>query len=222
MYMIAYRQGFGDILAEGIMRASQHIGGEAARAAIYTLKGNSPRGHDHRTGWGEMFDTAVSNTGTIETHTILSAQQPYNAGAGNPQGTYEGVALTKGISIFVDSLGNCRFPSGLNHALLTEATAAITGWNLTLEETKQIGLRAVNLMKVFNLRVGISAELDAPSTRYGSTPVDGPTRGIGVTEHWNDMLRNYYMLMGWDAETGKPTPETLSELGLNHIIKDIW
>jgi aldehyde:ferredoxin oxidoreductase len=222
MYMIAHRQGFGDILAEGIMRASQQFGGEAARAAIYTLKGNSPRGHDHRTGWGEMFDTAVSSTGTIETHTILSAQSPYNAAAGNPQGTLEGVALTKGISIFVDSLGNCRFPSGLNHALLTEAAAAITGWNLTLEETKQIGLRAVNLMKVFNLRAGIRKDVDAPSTRYGSTPVDGPTHGIGIAKHWDDMLRSYYTLMGWEVETGKPLPKTLGALGLNHIIRDIW
>ena len=221
IYMVAHRQGFGNILAEGVMRASRKIGGEAAKAAIYTLKGNSPRGHDHRTSWGEMFDTAVSNTGTIESHTTLSAQPPYNAGAGNPQGTAEGVALTKGIPTFADSLGNCRFPSGLNHALLTEAVNATTGWNLSLEETKNIGLRAVNLMKVFNLRAGITRELDAPSERYGSTPVDGPTKGISIKPHWDSMLRNYYKLMGWDEETGKPLPETLRKLDLEYVIRDI-
>lgn len=222
MYMIAHRVGFGNILADGVMRASQRLGGEAAEAAIYTLKGNSPRGHDHRTSWGEMFDTVVSNTGTIETHTILSAQPPYNAGAGNPQGTSDGVALTKGIMIFVDCLGNCRFPSGLNHALLTEAAAAVTGWDLSLEETKNVGLRAVSLMKVFNLRVGITKELDTPSERYGSTPVDGPTKGISVRPHWDQMLRNYYNLMGWDEDTEKPLPETLRKLDLGHVIRDIW
>ena len=219
IHMIAHRQGFGNILADGVMRASQKIGGEAAEAAIYTLKGNSPRGHDHRTRWGEMFDTAVSNTGTIETHTALSGRPPYNAGAGNPQGTTEGVALTKGIMIFVDSLGNCRFPSGLNHALLTEATSAVTGWDLSLEETKNIGLRALNLMKIFNLRARITKELDAPSERYGSTPVDGPSKGISIRPHWDSMLRNYYRLMGWDEETGKPLPETLRKLGLEHVNK---
>jgi len=222
MHMTAHRQGFGNILADGVMRASQRIGGEAARAAIYTLKGNTPRGHDHRTSWGEMFDTVVSNTGTIETHTSLSASPPYNAGAGNPQGTTEGVALTKGIVSFNDSLGNCRFPSGLNHALLTEATSAVTGWDLSLEETKDIGLRAVNLMKAFNLRVGITKDLDAPSARYGSMPVDGPTKGISIRPQWDSMLRHYYRLMGWDEETGRPLPETLRKLGLEHVVKDIW
>jgi aldehyde:ferredoxin oxidoreductase len=222
MHMMAQRQGFGNILADGVMRASQRIGGEAAKAAIYTMKGNTPRGHDHRTSWGEMFDTAVSNTGTIETHTSLSAQPPYNAGAGNPQGTTEGVALTKGIMNFNDSLGNCRFPTGLNHALLTEATSAITGWDLSLEETKNIGLRSVNLMKAFNLRAGITKELDAPSARYGSTPVDGPTEGVSIRPQWDSMLRNYYQLMGWDEETGKPLPETLKKLDLEYVIRDIW
>jgi len=222
LYMIAHRQGIGDTLANGVMRASLKIGGEAAKAAIYTLKGNSPRGHDHRTSWGEMFDTAVSNTGTIETLTALSAVPPYSAGAGNPHGTTEGVALTKGITVFIDSLGNCRFPSGANHALLTEAVNAVTGWNLSLEETKKVGLRAVNLMKVFNLRTGITKDLDAPSERYGSTPVDGPSKGISIKPHWDTMLRNYYLLMGWDEETGKPLPETLRKLDLEHVIRDVW
>ena len=222
MYMIAHRQGFGNTLAEGIMRASKKTGGEAARAAIYTLKGNTPRGHDHRTMWGEMFDTVVSNTGTIETHTILSAVPPYNAGAGRPKETVEGVALTKGILSFVDSLGNCREPTGLNLNLLTEALASITGWDLTPEEAKDVGLRAVNLMKAFNLRVGFGKELDAPSERYGSTPIDGPTEGISIQPHLESMLREYYSLMGWDENTGKPLPQTLKRLGLEHIIKDIW
>ncbi len=222
MHMIAYRQGFGNVLAEGIMRASKKFGCEAEKAAIYTLKGNSPRGHDHRTMWGEMFDTVVSNTGTIETHTILSSVPPYNAGAGKPQETVEGVALTKGILSFVDSLGNCREPTGLNLNLLTEAVAAITGWDLTPEETKNVGLRAVNLMKAFNLRVGFDKESDAPSERYGSTPIDGPTQGISIQPHLDSMIREYYSLMGWDKDTGKPLPQTLTKLGLEHVIKDIW
>jgi len=61
MTMIAHRQGIGDLLAEGIMRVSRKIGGEAAKAAIYPLKGNAPRGHDHRTRWGS-FSTPSSPT----------------------------------------------------------------------------------------------------------------------------------------------------------------
>src|SRR5207247_1292395 len=60
-------EGFGDLLAEGVKRASEKLGGEAAKAAIYTGKGASPRGHDHRARWEEMLDTATSSTATMET-----------------------------------------------------------------------------------------------------------------------------------------------------------
>jgi len=222
MHMIAHRKGFGDLLAEGILRASQKLGGEAAKAAIYTLKGNSPRGHDHRTIWGEMFDTIVSNTGTIETHTSLSSALPYKASAGNPDGTSKGVALTKGILVWEDCLGNCRFNTGFDLLITSEAASAVTGWEISPEAAKVIGLRVINLMKVYNLRAGITKELDAPSERYSSTPVDGPAKGISIHSHFDSMLKNYYKLMGWDEDTGKPLPETLKKLDLGHLIKDIW
>jgi aldehyde:ferredoxin oxidoreductase len=72
-------------------------------------------------------------------------------------------------------------------------------------------------MRAYNLRAGIGAEYDRPSTRYGSTPVDGPTAGISILPHWDEMLRNYYTLMGWDPETGIPLPETLKALGIGCV-----
>jgi aldehyde:ferredoxin oxidoreductase len=221
LYMTAYRQGFGDILAEGVMRASQRIGGEAAECAIYTWKGNAPRGHDHRTAWGELFDTTVSNTGTIETHRALMDPKAGNT-PGNPMKTSTAVATTKGIMEFDDSLGTCRFNTRMNLVLDAEAVAAVTGWDFTAEEAKAVGLRIVNLMKAFNLRAGITKELDYPSTRYGSTHVDGPWKDMGIMSHWEAMLENYYHLMGWDVTTGKPLPETLRKLDIEHVIQDIW
>ena len=220
LYMMARREGIGDLLSKGIMRASIEIGGEAARAAIYTLKGNSPRGHDHRTRWGEMFDTIVSSTGTLENHVSISGLPPYSGGPGEPVKVALGEARTKGVMILNDSLGNCRFPTGLDLALFTDALNAVTGWDMTQEEAQNVGLRAVNLMKVYNLRVGIGRDKDAPSERYGSTPVDGPTAGVSIQPDLDDMLRRYYTEMGWDPETSKPLAETLRNLGLEHIIED--
>ncbi len=57
--MISHREGFGDVLAEGVKRASEKVGGEAAKCAVYTRKGASPRGHDHRGRWEEMLDTCT-------------------------------------------------------------------------------------------------------------------------------------------------------------------
>lgn len=217
--MLSERRGFGDLLAEGVKLASEKIGGEAAEAAIYTMKGNTPRGHDHRTRWAEMFDTCVSNTGTIETHT--SVMGPEVQGTGDHMAVSTAVAETKGLMEFEDSLGVCRFNTRMNAKLLSEAISAATGWDFTAEEGKRVGLRAVNLMKAFNLRAGIGAELDRPSKRYGSTPVDGPSAGTSIMTRWDEMLRNYYRLMGWDPETGKPLPETLEELEIGYVSRDL-
>jgi aldehyde:ferredoxin oxidoreductase len=221
LHMVANREGFGDILAEGVKRASEKIGGPAAEAAIYTMKGNTPRGHDHRTRWAEMFDTCVSNTSTIETNTSILPPDPDVRGPANPIEVSTAVAITKGLMQLEDSAVVCRFNTRMNVKLITEALVAATGWDLTPEEGKTIGLRAVNLMRAFNLRTGMGKEHDRPSARYGSTPVDGPAAGVSILPHWEDMLTNYYELMGWDVETGIPLPETLESLGIGYVNNEL-
>ncbi|MEM2126329.1 MAG: aldehyde ferredoxin oxidoreductase C-terminal domain-containing protein, partial [Candidatus Methanosuratincola sp.] len=80
------------------------------------------------------------------------------------------------------------------------------------------GRRIVNLLRVFNLRCGITKEMDAPSARYGSIPQDGPARGISPMSVWEQVRRRYYEFMGWDPETGHPLPETLERLGLKTLV----
>jgi aldehyde:ferredoxin oxidoreductase len=218
LQMTAKREGFGDLLAEGVKRASQKLGGEAAKAAIYTMKGNSPRGHDHRNRWAEMFDTCVSNTGTIEAH--MSAMVPDAQGPANPMTVSDEVARTKGMMQLEDSAVTCRFNTRMNIDRLAEAISATTGWNMSPDEAWNIGKRAVNLLRAFNLQSGITSEHDRPSTRYGSTPVDGPTMGVSIMPHWDKMLENYYEKMGWSRE-GVPTKETLERLGIGWVWADL-
>jgi aldehyde:ferredoxin oxidoreductase len=216
--MTANRENFGDILAEGVKRASQKLGGEAANAAIYTMKGNSPRGHDHRNRWAEMFDTSVSNTGTIETH--MSVMVPDAQGPANPIIVSNEVARTKGMMQLEDSAVTCRFNTRMNLDRLAAAISAATGWDMTKGEAWDIGKRAVNLFRVFNIQSGITSELDRPSKRYGSTPVDGPTEGISIIPHWEAMLNNYYEKMGWTPE-GVPKKETLERLEMGWVWNDL-
>lgn len=213
--MIARREGIGDILAEGAMRAAKHVGGEAVNLAIYTKKGSTPRGHDHRARKWEGFDTCVSNTGTLEGPMI---------GAVGPQQWEEvstAVAKRKGQMQFEDSMVTCRFNTRNNTELLSQAVSAVTGWDFTYEEAINAGRRIFNLLRAFNIRHGLTSDLDYPSPRYVSKPVDGPYKGESLMPYWDKMLRNYYKIVGWDEETGKPLPETLKMLGLGHIIKDI-
>jgi aldehyde:ferredoxin oxidoreductase len=222
---VASRQGFGNILAEGVMRAAQHVGGEAPSMAIHTRKGNTPRSHDHRVQWLEMFDTCVSNTGTLETHSkppykLLGLPEVYDTFDPEVISTVE--AKIKGAMIFEDSVVTCRYQTATALGFLCQAINAATGWDMDFQEAMVVGRRAVNLARVLNLRRGIGTELDAPSARYGSTPQDGISAGRGIMPHWDKMLRNYYKLMGWDEKTGKPLPQTLSSLGLDFVIPHLW
>ena len=228
MGRIARREGIGDLLAEGVMRAAEGIGGEAVKFAVHTKKGNTPRGHDHRTRWSEMFDTATSSTGTMETGPMGNmAQDTLQAigVAGVPnQFSAEEVstfnAKTKGAMLFEDSLGVCRFNTLTDVPHLTEALNAVTGWDMDIQEAMRVGVRAVNLLRVFNIRHGIDPEQDQPSMRYGSMPLDGPAAGVSALAVWDEMLSNYYQLLGWD-ERGVPKPETLEALGLDHVADDL-
>ena len=74
------------------------------------------------------------------------------------------------------------------------------------------GVRIVNLMRMFNFRHGLTKEVEAPSLRYGSTPVDGPAEGKGIREHWDAIRDNYYEQMGWDAATGQASARDAAEV----------
>jgi aldehyde:ferredoxin oxidoreductase len=227
LHKIATRQGFGDVLAEGAMRAAQRIGGRAPEFAIHTMKGNTPRSHDHRLNWREMFDTCVSNTGTLESGWQIARPNFDEIGLKpimdpfSPMEVSTYVAKAKGVLLFEDSLGTCTFCTQGSIKLLSDLVNAATGWEFGVEDALKTGHRIANLLNIFNLRHGITADRNAPSTRYGSTPVDGPHEGDGIAPVWNDMLRNYYEQMGWDPETGTPLPQTLKDLGLEHVLKDI-
>ena len=125
--------------------------------------------------------------------------------------------------MFEDCLGICRFTSRTTMESLGKAVEAATGWqDFTGEEALAVGRRISNLLRVYNLRCGLGPELEQPSKRYGSIPVDGPMAGKDLMVHWEAIRSQYYDLMGWDLATGRPLPETLQKLGLDDVVKDIW
>jgi aldehyde:ferredoxin oxidoreductase len=224
---IANREGYlGNLLAEGVMRASQMVGGEAANWAVYTQKGAAPRGHDHRgrTRWSELMDTCLSNTGTIEStwagvQPELVDMEPVKDHFSHAEvSTFN--AKYNGIRQFDDCVGTCRLASPAPKMVL-ECFNAVTGWNWSLDDAFTLGRRIVNQLRVFNIRHGLKKELERPSARYGSIPVDGPARGVNIMEKWDWLIENYYTQMGWDPKTGKPTAETLKRLDLGDIVKDL-
>jgi aldehyde:ferredoxin oxidoreductase len=228
---IATRQGLGKILAEGTMRASRKIGGEAVNMGVYTMKGNTPRGHDHRNRWPMILDTSVAQIGTDEGTSMMASAAEALGISIKPVGANSSPedilsfnashAQCKGAAHFEDCLGVCRFNTRTDLILLSKALSAATGWDFPLTETMEVGKRIVNLMRVFNVRHGHTAEMDAPSPRYSSIPVDGPSKGKGIMVYFDDMRRSYYKQMGWDEKTGIPLPETLKKFGLEFAVADL-
>ena len=220
---IAHRKGYGNTLAEGVKRAAEKLGGEAVNWAIFTGKGNTPRGHDHRGRWVEMIDATISDTGTLETQMQVKNKKLWNMpepmDVFDPDHNAAAEANSMGSMTISDCLVQCWFNCFNDTELQIEALNAATGWNMSLEKIMKVGKRIVNMMRIYNLRAGLTPDLEKPSSRYCSQPVDGPNKDKSIVPHFEKMIDKYYQLMGWDRKTGKPLPETLKELGLEDLAK---
>jgi aldehyde:ferredoxin oxidoreductase len=220
---ISLREGCGDWLAEGVMRAAQHVGRGAEQLAVYTKKGASPRGHDHRGRWTELLDTCVGNTSTIEA--TAGADPVDNLPIEAVKNRFDPIDVSRfvgeinGRRQFDDSLGVCRFDSQ-DLLLELETFNAVTGLNYEPLDALRKGRQMVHLMRAFNARHGLTAELEEPSERYRSNPTDGGAADSHPEQAWPIMKRNYYRTMGWDEQTGMPLPATLRELDLDELIPD--
>jgi len=113
-------------------------------------------------------------------------------------------------------LGICLFGMyiGIDRLPLFAWTNAATGWSLTPEEYMHIGHRVQTLRQLFNIKQGVAPKDIRVSRRaLGLPPQEsGPHQGKQID--YPAMRRIYWAHIGWDPETGVPTPETLKALGL--------
>ena len=223
--LIVSRRGLGDLLAEGVKRAAEKLGPPARDCAVYTLKGATPRGHDHRARWHEMLDTITSGTGTLETGNPV---HPTEVGVPARVDPFDGVAVAKAVAglrgrlAFEDSLGACIFTTRTRLENMCRALSAATGWYYTVDEAVRFGRRTGAILRACSLRCGLTPDKEYPSKRYASTPVDGPAKGQAVMGQWEKMLETWYAEVGFDRKTGKPLPQTCTALGAEWLAKDLW
>lgn len=225
---IAHRRGFGDVLAEGTMRAADAIGGDAPKFAVYTKKGIAPHTHDPRGMWGIMIGQSLSDMGSIEGMVPDLMPDP-EIGYPTPIVPFDAQELPKGLAKgaprrqFEDTLGVCMFLLGARLQVITDAVSAATGWNFTTAEALEVGERIVNLQRAFNVRHGLTPEKDdGISPRMAEPPVDGAAKGKTIAPVYPQIRSDYYRAMGWDEQTSKPLPDTLKRLGLEDVAKDLW
>jgi aldehyde:ferredoxin oxidoreductase len=119
-----------------------------------------------------------------------------------------------------DSLIACVFGAfAISLEDYADAVSSVTGWSFKLEDLRLIAERAWNLTRLFNVREGFTREHDTLPERLFTQPsTKGPSQGQVVDrEAFEQMLNEYYQVVGWDKETGTPTDEKLKELGINGL-----
>jgi len=235
---IVRREGFGNLLGEGVWRAAQKIGKGAEKYAMH-IKGQELPMHDPRGKQGLSLSYATSPTGAdhIEAphDTSFLTEGPALINA-RPAGVMEPVpALEMGprkVRQFVhtqmiwnafNSMGVCNFAAAPYTAFplvsLAETIGALTGWNYSMFEMMELGERTITLARMFNVREGLSKKDDYLPDRLFEPLEAGTPREKKITrEDFAKTLELYYQAMGWDPQTGLPTPGRLSYLGLDWLI----
>ncbi len=217
--MISTRKGFGDILAEGVRRAAEHIGGGSERFAMH-VKGMEFPGYEPRGAFGSGLSYAVSPRGACHRRAwppakeILGNYPPYTA-----EGKGEMIKESYDVRCILHSLLVCDMPGSQIPIPLDEGYSqyfqAATGKSLSVEDFRKIADRVETLIRMFNLREGFTRKDDTLPYRTLFEPLpDGPAKGQCIgEENLNRMLDEYYEARGWDL-SGVPTEETLKKYQL--------
>jgi aldehyde:ferredoxin oxidoreductase len=216
MKHISRREGIGGILAEGVKRSSDKLGGQFPDIAVYVKKGNAPHIHDPRSRWGTIFNQIVSNAGSQEAQD-LTARGSADLGIEKPTAEpdeYLGEVNAKSAwwRQFQECLLYCYYQTASGQTMI-KTLNNLTGSDYDMEHALKIGRRVVNLMRMFNIREGMTKEHDSFSPRLGTPPVDGPAMGKSIAPTFEKVLQSYYRMSGWDQE-GRPARGLLEELDL--------
>ena len=216
--MIAYRKGFGDILAEGVRAVSEHIGKGSDRFAMH-VKGMGFPGYEPRGAFGSGLSYAVSPRGACHRR----AWPPAKEILGNyPPYTVEGKAeMVKGLydeNCVLHSLLVCDMPAKFIPLSLDDYSQyfrAVTGETVSRDDFLAVANRIETLIRMFNNREGFTREDDTLPYRTLHEPLlDGPAKGQSIGEaNLRRMINEYYELRGWDA-SGIPKEETLKRYQL--------
>ena len=211
--MIAARSGFGDVLAEGVRRVAAHVGNETERFAMH-VKGMEFPGYEPRGAFGGALSYAVSPRGACHrrawppAHELLGDYPPYAV-----EGKAEMVKELYDQNCILHSLLVCDFQSKfipLSMADYAQYFQAVTGEDISEEDFTSIAARIETLIRMFNLREGLTRKDDTLPYRTLHEPLpDGPATGQCIgEENLNRMIDEYYASRGWDS-SGIPTEKTL-------------
>ena len=229
VHKIGKREGIGDFLAEGSKVMSEKLGQDSERFAMH-VKGLELPAYDSRAAKITGLAYATANRGGdhitayIEGPAFMS--MPFlivDEGEVDESGILEIPEETRVVKEYEDAFGvfdaisGCKFMgmvlTGEDWAILIES---LLGYEFSEKDFRLLGERIYNLERVYNIREGLTRDDDTLPKRLLEEPLpDGPAEG--QTVNLDPLLDAYYAYRGWN-KNGVPTPEKLTELGLEYFI----
>jgi aldehyde:ferredoxin oxidoreductase len=210
----AFREGFGEELAEGSKRLCKKFG---APQFFMGVKGQEFPAYDSRAIQGMGLGYATSNRGAchLKSYTVSTEilGHPTKMDPRTTEGKAEVTKLMQDATAAIDAMGLCLFLTFGNDLedMLPQLSAA-TGIPYTLESLVTVGERIWNLERIWNHKAGFSGKDDTLPKRILEEGIpSGPTKG--QVNRLHEMLPEYYDLRGWTPD-GKPTDQKLTELDL--------
>lgn len=224
--MIIKREGFGDLLADGVKKAAESIGNGAEKYAVHAGGQELPM-HDSRLDPG--YAIAYECEPTPGRHTIScylyaglfgvkkkfpEARRMINGAQSRSSKKVKAYAAGSFYMQLVNCTGMCMFGAMTSSLPIVEYLNAVTGWNLSADEYLKTGERILNVRKAFNVREGIKpADSRVSGRALDATSLSGgPLKG--VTLDMEGMREEFFKTVGWDITTGGPTAEKMKELGI--------
>lgn len=192
---IAYRQGLGAVLADGIISAAQEWGLEDM--AIH-VKGLEPAGYDPRVLKGVGLGYATSDRGACHLRaTFYKAELTKMIDPDLIEGKAEMFIDFEDRLTLFDTLILCRFYRDLYPwPELSRIVHMTTGLNWRKEEIQKMSNRVVTLCREFNLREGMTPEQEALPPRFHKEAL--PESGKVIPEaDLQYMIKDYFRLRGW-------------------------
>lgn len=225
---IAYRRGIGDLLAEGVMRISQKIGGNSEKWAMH-VKGLEISAYDCHTVPGMALAFATSPIGAHHKDAWVISWEVRTDREGYTKEKVDKVIEFQRIrGGMFEALVSCRLPwieLGFSLEWYPRLLKAATGLTFTLEEiTSILGDRIYALIRAFWVREKgeWKRTYDYPPARWFEEPLTrGPHAGKKLNkEKFDELLSIYYQARGWD-ERGIPRKSTFEKLGLAGVASEL-
>jgi aldehyde:ferredoxin oxidoreductase len=200
---IAFREGRGDVLAEGVRRAAASFRVDYAMH----VKGLELAGYDPRKLTGMAISYSTANRGGCHSRAWTVADEVSGKDF-TAQELAEMVAKYHDDGCIRDSLIVCTFLCGDISPFFAPALTAVLGGDYDEEKLALIGERIYTLERSLNVRRGVDVSADVLPTRI--------MEGLVSRDKYLEGMKVYYRIRGWSAD-GHPTAEKLNALNLGFM-----